>query len=199
MRPGHLPHGAMVEVRDRGLVGSAYPDVLARRCASLSSLHPRMLVASEQAREAALDRADADRTLESRPQKLQLPEEPGSLHAFNRLVDEDLPNRIALARLALAAERGDQVYISVQQYRRLRAMSVLTRPADRGASRRVVGGHAYGIAMSSMTTAQSACAASPAHAAEISSSRPSGRSPASEQIPSGFGDLQPGRLIAPIE
>lgn len=114
---GALPHGPCyaVEVRDRGLVGSAYLDVLARAGVHhCLSLHPRMLVASEQARETALDRAGMLIARWNLHTGFSYEEAKGRYTPFNRLVDEDLPNRIALARLALAAaERGDQVYISV--------------------------------------------------------------------------------------
>jgi len=112
---GGLPSGTetAIELRDHALVCPAYLDMLAstgaRHCLSL---HPRMPVASEQAREVGLDRAGALIVRWNLHAGFGYEEAKARYSPFTRLVDEDLPNRIALARLTLAAvRRGDAVTI----------------------------------------------------------------------------------------
>jgi uncharacterized protein YecE (DUF72 family) len=110
-----LPRGPLyaVELRDHALITPDYRAALAAAGAHhCLGLHPRMPVASEQARETGLDH---DGPLIVR----------WNLHAgfgyeaakaryapFARLVDEDIPNRVSLARLCLdAASRGQPAFV----------------------------------------------------------------------------------------
>ncbi len=110
-----LPRGPLyaVEVRDHALVCPDYLAALrsggAYHCIGL---HPRMPVASEQAREAGVDH-DGPLIVRWNLHAGFAYEEAKARYApFTRLVDEDVPNRVALARLALAAAaRGDPAYI----------------------------------------------------------------------------------------
>ena len=112
---GQLPRGAeyAIELRDHALLGPAYLDMLGRTGARhCLSLHPRMPVASEQARETGVDRAGALIVRWNLHAGFGYDEAKARYRPFARLVDEDLPNRIALARLALAAvQRADAVTI----------------------------------------------------------------------------------------
>jgi len=114
---GALPSGPAyaIELRDHALVGPAYLDALAAAGAHhCLSLHPRMPVASEQARETHLDRAGPLVVRWNLHTGFAYEEAKTRYAPFTRLVDEDLPNRIALARLARAAvKRGDAVFITV--------------------------------------------------------------------------------------
>jgi len=103
-----------VELRDHALICPAYLDVLAasgaRHCLSL---HPRMPVASEQARETGLDRSGPLIVRWNLHAGFAYEEAKARYVPFTRLVDEDLPNRVALARLALeAVRRGDPVIVT---------------------------------------------------------------------------------------
>lgn len=112
---GRLPSGTeiAIELRDHALVCPAYLEMLASTGAHhCLSLHPRMPVASEQARETGLDRAGALIVRWNLHAGFGYEEAKARYSPFTRLVDEDLPNRIGLARLALAAvRRGDAVTI----------------------------------------------------------------------------------------
>ena len=113
---GALPNGPAyaIELRDHSLVGPAYLDALAGAGAHhCLSLHPRMPVASEQARETGLDRTGPLIARWNLHTGFAYEAAKARYAPFTRLVDEDLPNRIALARLARAASRrGDPVFIT---------------------------------------------------------------------------------------
>lgn len=121
-----------IELRDHALVGPAYLDVLARRHAQhCLSLHPRMPVASEQARETGLDRAGTLCVRWNLHAGLAYDEAKLRYAPFTRLVDEDLPNRVALARLALAAvARGDPVFVIAHNEAEGSAPLTLTKLAE---------------------------------------------------------------------
>jgi uncharacterized protein YecE (DUF72 family) len=110
-----LPRGPLyaIELRDHALIGPEYLAALraagARHCLGL---HPRMPVASEQARETGLDHAGPLVVRWNLHAGFAYEEARARYAPFTRLVDEDLPNRIALARLCLeAAERGEPVFV----------------------------------------------------------------------------------------
>jgi uncharacterized protein YecE (DUF72 family) len=110
-----LPRGPLyaVELRDHALVTAGYLTALrsagAHHCLSL---HPRMPVASEQARETGLDQHGPLVVRWNLHASFGYEEAKARYTPFTRLVDEDLPNRIALARLCLAASaRGDPAFI----------------------------------------------------------------------------------------
>lgn len=111
-----LPLGPVyaVELRDRALLGPDYLDAL-RNAGAIHclSVHPRMPVASEQAREAGLDRSGALVVRWNLHAGFTYEEAKARYAPFNALVDEDILNRVGLARLALAAaRRGDAVYVT---------------------------------------------------------------------------------------
>jgi uncharacterized protein YecE (DUF72 family) len=110
-----LPAGPRfaVELRDHALVCGAYLQALrasgAHHCLGL---HPRMPVASEQARETGLDHAGPLVVRWNLHAGLGYEEARLRYAPFTRLVDEDIPNRVSLARLCLAANaRGDPVFV----------------------------------------------------------------------------------------
>jgi len=112
---GALPAGPCyaVELRDHALVCAAYLQALkasgAHHCLGL---HPRMPVASEQARETGLDHAGALVVRWNLHAGLGYEQAKARYSPFTRLVDEDIPNRVSLARLCLAASaRGDPVFV----------------------------------------------------------------------------------------
>ncbi len=104
-----------IELRDHVLIGPAYLEMLARTGARhCLSLHPRMPVASQQARETGLDRAGPLVVRWNLHAGFAYEEAKARYAPFTRLVDEDLPNRVALARMALAAVgRGEPVIVTV--------------------------------------------------------------------------------------
>ena len=110
-----LPAGPRyaVELRDHALVCATYLEALkasgAHHCLGL---HPRMPVASEQARETGLDHAGPLIVRWNLHAGLAYAEARARYAPFTRLVDEDIPNRVSLARLCLAASaRGDPVFV----------------------------------------------------------------------------------------
>lgn len=111
-----LPLGPFyaVELRDHLLIGQDYLDAIhevgAVHCLGL---HPRMPVASEQAREAGLDRAGPLVVRWNLHAGFGYDEAKTRYAPFTRLVDEDILNRVGVARLALAAaRRGNPVFIT---------------------------------------------------------------------------------------
>lgn len=112
-----LPLGPLyaVELRDHMLLGPDYLDAIhdvgVFHCLGL---HPRMPVASEQARETGVDRAGPLIVRWNLHAGLGYEEAKARYTPFTRLVDEDILNRVAIARLALAAvQRGQAVYVAV--------------------------------------------------------------------------------------
>jgi uncharacterized protein YecE (DUF72 family) len=110
-----LPRGPLyaIELRDHALIGPAYLAALRRAGAHhCLGLHPRMPVASEQARETGLDQAGPLVVRWNLHAGFGYDEAKSRYAPFTRLVDEDLPNRVALARLCLqAAARGDPAFV----------------------------------------------------------------------------------------
>jgi uncharacterized protein YecE (DUF72 family) len=110
-----LPRGPLyaVEVRDRELMTDAYLAVLleagARPCLSL---HPRMPVAAEQARALHAAQTGSLVVRWNLHEGYGYEEAKARYSPFIRLVDEDIPNRVALARLCLeAVQRGHAAYV----------------------------------------------------------------------------------------
>jgi uncharacterized protein YecE (DUF72 family) len=110
-----LPRGPLyaVELRDHAIIGPDYLEALraagAHHCLGL---HPRMPVASEQARETGLDRAGPLVVRWNLHAGYAYEEAKARYAPFTRLVDEDLPNRIALARLCVqAVARGEPAFV----------------------------------------------------------------------------------------
>jgi len=90
-----------------------------------------MPVASEQARETGLDRAGMLCVRWNLHAGLAYEEARLRYAPFTRLVDEDLPNRVALARLALAATaRGDPVIVTAHNEAEGSAPLTLTKLAE---------------------------------------------------------------------
>jgi uncharacterized protein YecE (DUF72 family) len=110
-----LPRGPLyaVELRDHALVTPEY--LVALRTAGAHhclGLHPRMPVASEQARATGVDHAGPLVVRWNLHAGFGYEEAKARYAPFTRLVDEDLPNRIALARLCLhAAARGSDAFV----------------------------------------------------------------------------------------
>jgi uncharacterized protein YecE (DUF72 family) len=110
-----LPRGPLysVELRDRELLTPAYlqalRDVGAHHCIGL---HPRMPVVSEQARIAGIAHEGPLVVRWNLHQGLAYEEAKARYQPFTRLVDEDIPNRVSLARLCLeAADRGKPAFV----------------------------------------------------------------------------------------
>lgn len=110
-----LPRGPLyaVELRDPMLVTAGYLQALqaagAHHCLGL---HPRMPVASEQARLAGVAHAGPLVVRWNLHQGLGYEQAKARYQPFARLVDEDIPTRVALARLCLeAAGRGDPAFV----------------------------------------------------------------------------------------
>jgi uncharacterized protein YecE (DUF72 family) len=110
-----LPRGPLyaVELRDHALIVPEYLAALrtagAHHCIGL---HPRMPVASEQARATGLNQRGPLVVRWNLHAGLAYEQAKARYAPFTRLVDEDLPNRVALARLCLdAAARGDPVFV----------------------------------------------------------------------------------------
>ncbi len=103
---GALPRGPLyaVELRDPALVTDAYLQALeaagAHHCLGL---HPRMPVASEQARLAGVAHAGPLVARWNLHQGLGYEQAKARYRPYTRLVDEDIPTRVALARLCLEA------------------------------------------------------------------------------------------------
>jgi uncharacterized protein YecE (DUF72 family) len=110
-----LPAGPRyaVELRDHALLGPRYLAALAEaRAHHCLGLHPRMPVASEQARQTGLDHAGPLIVRWNLHTGFEYEQARARYAPFNRLVDEDIPNRVSLARLCLAAvARGDPVFV----------------------------------------------------------------------------------------
>lgn len=110
-----LPPGAMyaVELRDAGLITGAYLQALqAAGALHCLSLHPRMPVASEQARLTGLAHAGPLVARWNLHHGLRYEQAKARYQPFTRLVDEDIPNRVALARLCLGAvSRGQPAFV----------------------------------------------------------------------------------------
>jgi uncharacterized protein YecE (DUF72 family) len=112
---GRLPHGPLyaVELRDPALITDAYLRALqgsgAHHCLGL---HPRMPVASEQARATGLAHAGPLVVRWNLHQGFGYEEAKARYQPFTRLVDEDIPNRVSLARLCLdAVRRGQPAFV----------------------------------------------------------------------------------------
>lgn len=110
-----LPRGPLfaVELRDSALITDGYLAALretgAHHCLGL---HPRMPVASEQARIAGLAHAGPLVARWNLHQGMAYDEAKSRYAPFTRLVDEDIPNRVSLARLCLdAAARGQPAFV----------------------------------------------------------------------------------------
>jgi uncharacterized protein YecE (DUF72 family) len=110
-----LPRGPLycVELRDRELITPAYlhalSEVGAHHCIGL---HPRMPVVSEQARMTGVAHAGPLVVRWNLHQGLAYEEAKKRYQPFRRLVDEDIPNRVSLARLCLqAVDRGMPAFI----------------------------------------------------------------------------------------
>jgi len=110
-----LPRGPLysIELRDRELITPAYlqalSDVGAHHCISL---HPRMPVVSEQARLTGVAHAGPLVVRWNLHQGLAYEEAKERYRPFRRLVDEDIPNRVSLARLCLqAVDRGMPAFV----------------------------------------------------------------------------------------
>jgi len=110
-----LPRGPLyaVELRDAALITDAYLAALretgAHHCLGL---HPRMPVASEQARLTGLAHAGPLVVRWNLHQGFAYEEAKARYAPFTRLVDEDIPNRVSLARLCLdAAGRGQPAFV----------------------------------------------------------------------------------------
>lgn len=110
-----LPRGPQyaVELRDPVLLVPEYlaalRDAGAHHCLGL---HPRMPGASEQARTTGVDHGGPVIVRWNLHPGFAYEEAKARYAPFTRLVDEDLPNRVALARLCLqAVARGDAAYI----------------------------------------------------------------------------------------
>jgi uncharacterized protein YecE (DUF72 family) len=113
---GALPQGPVyaVELRDQVLVSDAYLQALqaagAHHCLGL---HPRMPVASEQARLTGLAHAGPLVVRWNLHQGFGYEQAKARYQPFTRLVDEDIPNRVSLARLCVeAVARGEPAFVS---------------------------------------------------------------------------------------
>jgi uncharacterized protein YecE (DUF72 family) len=110
-----LPRGPLyaVELRDHVLLTPAYRDALAAAGAHhCLGLHPRMPVASEQARETGLDHTGPLIVRWNLHAGFAYEEARQRYTPFTRLVDEDITNRVSLARLCLAAAaRGEPAFV----------------------------------------------------------------------------------------
>ncbi len=110
-----LPRGPCyaVELRDAAALTPAYLQTLrATGAVHCLGLHPRMPVASEQARMTGLDHGGPLVVRWNLHAGYSYEEAKARYAPFTRLVDEDLPNRVALARLCLAAvARGQPAYV----------------------------------------------------------------------------------------
>jgi Protein of unknown function DUF72 len=110
-----LPRGPLysIELRDRDLITPAYLHALsnvgAHHC---FGLHPRMPVVSEQARIAGVAHTGPLIVRWNLHQGLAYGEAKERYQPFRRLVDEDIPSRVSLARLCLqVVARGDSAFI----------------------------------------------------------------------------------------
>jgi uncharacterized protein YecE (DUF72 family) len=112
---GRLPRGPLyaVELRDPVLIVDAYLQALlgsgAHHCLGL---HPRMPVASEQARVTGLAHAGPLVVRWNLHHGFGYEAAKARYQPFTRLVDEDIPNRVSLARLCLdAVARGQPAFV----------------------------------------------------------------------------------------
>jgi uncharacterized protein YecE (DUF72 family) len=110
-----LPRGPRyaIELRDPGLIGDAYlMGLRAAGAVHCLGLHPRMPVASEQARLSGVAHEGPLVVRWNLHQGLAYEEARARYHPFTRLVDEDIPNRVAVARLCLdAVARGQPAFV----------------------------------------------------------------------------------------
>jgi uncharacterized protein YecE (DUF72 family) len=110
-----LPRGPVyaIELRDPGLIGAAYLQALESAGAyHCLGLHPRMPGASEQARLAGGAHAGPLVVRWNLHQGLGYEQAKARYQPFSQLVDEDILNRVALARLCLqAAARGKPAFV----------------------------------------------------------------------------------------
>ena len=110
-----LPRGPLyaVELRDHALITAAYRDALAAAGAHhCLGLHPRMPVASEQARETGVDHSGPLIVRWNLHAGFAYDEAKARYAPFTRLVDEDITNRVSLARLCLdAAARSQPAFV----------------------------------------------------------------------------------------
>jgi uncharacterized protein YecE (DUF72 family) len=101
-----LPRGPLyaIELRDPSLIDDAYREALRTGGAvHCLGLHPRMPVASEQARLSGVAHEGPLVVRWNLRQGLAYEAAKARYQPFNRLVDEDIPNRVAVARLCLDA------------------------------------------------------------------------------------------------
>jgi uncharacterized protein YecE (DUF72 family) len=110
-----LPRGPLyaVEIRDRDLITPGYLEALVdlgvRPCLSL---HPRMPAAAEQARLMHAAQGGPLVVRWNLHEGFAYEEAKARYAPFTRLIDEDIPTRVALARLCLeAVERGQSAYV----------------------------------------------------------------------------------------
>jgi uncharacterized protein YecE (DUF72 family) len=110
-----LPRGPLyaVELRDPALITDAYLQALRGAAAHhCLGLHPRMPVASEQARLAGVAHTGPMVVRWNLHQGLGYEQAKARYHPFTRLIDEDIPTRVALARLCLeAAARREPAFV----------------------------------------------------------------------------------------
>jgi uncharacterized protein YecE (DUF72 family) len=112
---GALPKGPRyaVELRDPALITDAYLQALqasgAHHCLGL---HPRMPVASEQARLTGLAHRGPLVVRWNLHQGFGYEQAKSRYQPFTRLVDEDIPSRVSLARLCLeTVARGEAAFV----------------------------------------------------------------------------------------
>ncbi len=112
---GALPKGPLyaVELRDPALITDAYLQSLrANGAHHCLGLHPRMPVASEQARLTSLPHGGALVVRWNLHQGFGYEQARARYQPFTRLVDEDIPTRVSLARLCLeAVARGEPAFV----------------------------------------------------------------------------------------
>jgi uncharacterized protein YecE (DUF72 family) len=130
-----LPRGPLyaVELRDHALVTPAYRGALAAAGAHhCLGLHPRMPVASEQARQTGLDHSGPLIVRWNLHAGFAYEVAKARYAPFTRLVDEDITNRVSLARLCLdAAARGQPAFVIANNKAEGSAPLTLIRLAER--------------------------------------------------------------------
>jgi uncharacterized protein YecE (DUF72 family) len=135
-----LPRGPLyaIELRDHPLIVPEYLAALrATGACHCLSLHPRMPVASEQARESGVDQAGPLIVRWNLHASFAYEEAKARYTPFTRLVDEDLPNRVGVARLALqAVQRGEPVFVVANNKAEGSAPLTLIRLAEQIAAHR---------------------------------------------------------------
>ena len=110
-----LPRGLLyaVELRDPALIVDSYLQALrAGGAVHCLALHPRMPMASEQARVSGVAHDGPLVVRWNLHQGFAYEEARARYQPFTRLVDEDIPNRVAVARLCLdAVARGEPAFV----------------------------------------------------------------------------------------